>query len=138
MPLLTKSDGTKFGKSEGGAVWLNPEKTSPYHFYQFWINTPDADVMMRLKQFTFLSVEEIMALEESLKTEPHLRKAQKALAKEVTTLIHGEEACQKAINLTEALFSGRVGSLTKEEIEKKYNEVEKMYENSKDNNIEEE
>ena len=67
VPLVLKSDGTKFGKSEGGAVWLNPEKTSPYHFYQFWINTPDADVMMRLKQFTFLPVEEIYTLNKTLK-----------------------------------------------------------------------
>ncbi|MBQ3001542.1 MAG: tyrosine--tRNA ligase [Bacilli bacterium] len=126
VPLVLKSDGTKFGKSESGAVWLDENKTTPYAFYQFWINTPDSDVIKRLKQFTFLSVEEIQELEESFSKEPHLRKAQKALAKEVTTLIHGEESCQKAINLTEALFSGRVGSLTKEEIEMGFDGVTKV------------
>lgn len=116
IPLLTKSDGTKFGKSESGSVWLDPEKTSPYAFYQFWINTPDNDVIKELKQFTFLSKEEIENLESSLNTEPHLRKAQKALAKELTILIHGEEKYQQAIKVTEALFSGKVAELTKEEI----------------------
>lgn len=117
VPLVLKSDGTKFGKSESGAVWIDPAKTSPYHFYQFWINTPDSDVIMRLKQFTFLPVEEIMALEESVKTEPHLRKAQKALAASITQLIHGEEGLKSALRITEALFSGKVGELNVQEIE---------------------
>ena len=117
VPLVLKSDGTKFGKSESGAVWIDPKKTSPYHFYQFWINTPDSDVIVRLKQFTFLSVEEIMALEESLKTEPHLRKAQKALAASITQLIHGDAGLESALRITEALFSGKVGELTVDEIE---------------------
>ena len=117
VPLVLKSDGTKFGKSESGAVWVDPKKTSPYHFYQFWINTPDSDVVMRLKQFTFLSVEEIMALEESLKTEPHLRKAQKALAADITKLIHGEAGLESALKITNALFSGKVNELTLEEVE---------------------
>lgn len=117
VPLVLKSDGTKFGKSESGAVWIDPAKTSPYHFYQFWINTPDSDVIMRLKQFTFLPVEEIMALEESVKTEPHLRKAQKALAASITQLIHGEEGLESALRITEALFSGKVGELNVQEIE---------------------
>lgn len=116
IPLFTKSDGTKFGKSEGGAVWLDPEKTSPYAFYQFWINTPDSDVIRELKQFTFLSPEEILALEEEFKNEPHKRAAQKALAKEMTTMVHGEEAYLQAIKLSEALFSGDISKLTKEEI----------------------
>jgi tyrosyl-tRNA synthetase len=117
VPLVLKSDGTKFGKSESGAVWVDPKKTSPYHFYQFWINTPDSDVVMRLKQFTFLSVEEIMELEESVKTEPHLRKAQKALAQDITKLIHGETGLESALKITNALFSGKVNELTAEEIE---------------------
>ena len=117
VPLFTKSDGTKFGKTEGGAIWLDPEKTTPYAFYQFWINTPDSDVIRELKQFTFLPIEEIQALEESFKAEPHLRKAQKALAKEMTTLIHGEVAYNQAVKLSEALFSGKIADLTKEEIQ---------------------
>ena len=92
IPLVTKADGTKFGKTEGGAIWLDPEKTTPYEFYQFWVNTADADVVKYLKFFTFLSHEEIEALEQAVETEPHLRKAQKALAEEMTRLIHGQEA----------------------------------------------
>lgn len=117
VPLVLKSDGTKFGKSEGGAVWLNPAKTSPYHFYQFWINTPDSDVMMRLKQFTFLSVEEIEEIEKSFIAEPHLRVAQKALAKAMTELIHGAKGLEQAEKITQALFSGNISELTVEEIE---------------------
>ena len=117
VPLFTKSDGTKFGKTEGGAIWIDPKKTSPYAFYQFWINTPDNDVIRELKQFTFLSKEEIEALEESFNKEPHLRAAQKALAKEMTTMIHGKEAYEQAVKMSEALFSGKIADLTKEEIE---------------------
>lgn len=118
IPLILKPDGTKFGKSEGGkSVWLDKEKTSPYEFYQFWINIPDEDVIRKLKQFTFLPLEEIAALEESVKTEPHLRKAQKALAKEITTFIHGEEAYLQAVKISEALFSGKVGNLSVEDID---------------------
>ena len=117
MPLLTKSDGTKFGKTEGGAIWLDATKTTPYAFYQFWINTPDNDVIRELKQFTFLTKEEIEEIEESFKNEPHLRKAQKALAKAMTTMIHGEKAYEQAVKLSEALFSGKISELTKEEIE---------------------
>lgn len=123
VPLLTKSDGTKFGKSEGGAVWLDKDKTSPYQFYQFWINTPDSDVIKELKQFTFLSKEEIEALEKSFMEEPHKRLAQKALAKEMTTLIHGEEAYIQAVKLSEALFSGNIQDLSKDEIEELFNGV---------------
>ena len=103
IPLVTKADGTKFGKTESGAIWLDPEKTSPYEFYQFWINTADADVVKYLKYFTFLGHEEIEALAETVETEPHLRKAQKTLAEEMTKLIHGEEALAQAIKITEAL-----------------------------------
>ena len=117
VPLLLKSDGTKFGKSEGGSVWLDPKKTSPYHFYQFWINTPDADVIKCLKQFTFLSVEEISEIEKSFNEAPHLRVAQKALAASITELIHGKEGLEQALKITEALFSGKVNELSLEEVE---------------------
>ena len=117
IPLVLKSDGTKFGKTAGGAVWLDPKKTSPYHFYQFWINTKDEDTLMRLKQFTFLSIEEIEKLNESLIAEPHLRLAQTALAQELTKLIHGEEALKQAQKITNSLFSGDISSLNVEEIE---------------------
>ena len=123
LPLFTKSDGTKFGKSEGGAIWLDPEKTSPYAFYQFWINTPDSDVIRELKQFTFLTKEQIEELEKSFMEEPHKRAAQKALAKEMTTMVHGEEAYNQAVKLSEALFSGDISKLTKAEIETLFNGV---------------
>ncbi|KAB2338857.1 tyrosine--tRNA ligase [Cytobacillus depressus] len=123
IPLVTKADGTKFGKTEGGAVWLDPEKTSPYEFYQFWINTADADVVKYLKYFTFLSKEEIEALEQSVQEEAHLRKAQKALAEEMTRLIHGEAALNQAIKISEALFSGEVSNLTGAEIKQGFKDV---------------
>ncbi|WP_428911302.1 tyrosine--tRNA ligase [Niallia sp. Krafla_26] len=123
IPLVTKADGTKFGKTESGAVWLDPEKTSPYEFYQFWINTADADVIKYLKFFTFLSKEEIEALEESVKTEPHLRKAQKALAEEMTRLIHGQESLDQAIKITEALFKGNIQDLSAAEIKQGFKDV---------------
>ena len=117
VPLVTKSDGTKFGKSESGAVWLDPKKTSPYQFYQFWINTSDQDVVKRLKQFTFLSKEETEQVIAEWEQAPHQRLAQKVLAKEITTLVHGEQAYEQALRVTEALFSGKVQDLTLEEIE---------------------
>ncbi|WP_455675121.1 tyrosine--tRNA ligase [Pradoshia sp.] len=123
IPLVTKSDGTKFGKTEGGAVWLDAEKTTPYEFYQFWINTADQDVVNYLKIFTFLSKEEIEALEASVETEPHLRKAQKALAEEMTRLVHGQEALDKAINITQALFSGNVKELSANDIKQGFKDV---------------
>ena len=125
VPLVLKSDGTKFGKSENGSVWLDAKKTSPYHFYQFWINTPDSDVIMRLKQFTFLSKEEIEVLQKSLEEEPHLRKAQIALAEDVTRLIHGEEALKQAQNITSALFSGNISSLSIEEVSMAFDSMPK-------------
>ena len=123
IPLVTKSDGTKFGKTEGGAVWLDAEKTTPYEFYQFWINTADQDVVNYLKIFTFLSKEEIEALEASVETEPHLRKAQKALAEEMTRLVHGQDALDKAINITQALFSGNVKELSANDIKQGFKDV---------------
>ncbi|MDX8345037.1 tyrosine--tRNA ligase [Rossellomorea sp. YZS02] len=123
IPLVTKADGTKFGKTESGAVWLDPKKTSPYEFYQFWINAADADVVKYLKYFTFLSHEEIDALAQSVETEPHLRKAQKTLAEEMTKLIHGEEALDQAIRITQALFSGEIKSLSASEILEGFKDV---------------
>ena len=126
MPLLTKSDGTKFGKTEGGAIWLDAKKTTPYAFYQFWINTPDNDVIRELKQFTFLSKEEIEKIEESFNQKPHLRVAQKALAKEMTIMIHSKESYEQAVKLSEALFSGEITNLSKEEIEMVFSELPKI------------
>ena len=103
-PLITNSDGKKFGKSEGNAVWLDAELTSPYAFYQFWLNVEDADVIDRLKVFTFLSKSEIEALAEQVKSAPHLREAQRALALEVTSLVHSPEAANGAIQASKALF----------------------------------
>ncbi|APT18290.1 hypothetical protein FC62_GL000844 [Amylolactobacillus amylotrophicus DSM 20534] len=117
IPLMLKSDGTKFGKTAGGAVWLDPEKTTPYEFYQFWINQDDRDVIKYLKYFTFLSHEEIDALEEQVKTAPEQRAAQIKLAEEVTRFVHGEEALQQAKHITHALFTGELKNLTSAEIE---------------------
>ncbi|WP_243386033.1 tyrosine--tRNA ligase [Bacillus kexueae] len=123
VPLVTKADGTKFGKTEGGAIWLDKEKTSPYEFYQFWINTDDRDVVKYLKYFTFLSKEEIEELANQVETAPEKRAAQKRLAEEVTKLVHGEEALQQAINISEALFSGSIEKLTVEEIKQGFKDV---------------
>ena len=123
IPLVTKADGTKFGKTAGGAVWLDAEKTSPYEFYQFWINAADADVVKYLKIFTFLTREEIEALEVSVQQEPHLRKAQKALAEEMTRLIHGQEALDAAVRITAALFSGNLKELSATEMKDAFKDV---------------
>ncbi|MDN7227116.1 tyrosine--tRNA ligase [Planococcus sp. N064] len=123
IPLVTKADGTKFGKTAGGAVWLDAKKTSPYEFYQFWINTADADVIKYLKIFTFMDHEEIEALLESVETEAHLRKAQTVLAEEMTKLIHGEEALQDAQRITKALFSGDLKALSAEEMKAAFKDV---------------
>ncbi len=117
IPLMLKSDGTKFGKSAGGAVWLDPEKTSPYEFYQFWINQDDRDVVKYLKYFTFLSREEIEDLAEQTKKEPWKRAAQKKLAEEVTKFVHGEAGLAEAKMITEALFSGNIKDLSVAQIE---------------------
>lgn len=108
-PLVTKADGTKFGKSEGGAIWLDPNMTSPYAFYQFWFNTDDRDVVPYLKFFSFRGREEIAELERQTAEKPFLRSAQKALAEELTTLLHGKGECEQVIAASQALF-GR-GSL---------------------------
>lgn len=123
MPLVTKADGTKFGKTAGGAVWLDRKKTSPYELYQFLINTADEDVVKFLKYFTFLTKEEIEAVEAEFKEAPHLRHGQKVLAREVVTLVHGVEAYEQALKITEALFSGNLAGLTAEEIEVGFKDV---------------
>ena len=115
-PLITKSDGSKFGKSEGQNVWLDPEKTSAYEFYQFFFNIADNDVVNMLKRLSMKSVKEIENLAIKVKNEPHLREAQKALAEELTELVHGKEGLQSALNITEALFSGNIKDLTNKEI----------------------
>ena len=117
IPLMLKSDGTKFGKSAGGAVWLDSEKTTPYEFYQFWLNQDDRDVIKYIKYFTFLEKEKIEALEVSVQEEPHKRQAQKRLAEEVTRFVHGEAALQDALKITNALFTGDVQQLNADEIE---------------------
>ncbi|WP_340026772.1 tyrosine--tRNA ligase [Paenibacillus sp. FSL K6-1096] len=123
IPLMLKADGTKFGKTAGGAIWLDPKQTTPYEFYQFWANTDDRDVVKYLKYFTFLSKEEIEALEEKVATEPHKREAQKALAEEMTRFVHGEELLEQAKRISAALFSGDIRSLTADEIEEGFKEM---------------
>nr|WP_281350697.1 tyrosine--tRNA ligase [Metabacillus lacus] len=123
IPLVTKADGTKFGKTEGGAIWLDREKTSPYEFYQFWINTDDRDVIKYLKFFTFLSRDEIDALQKEVVDAPEKRSAQKALAQEMTAMVHGEESLQQAVNISRALFSGDIAALTADEIEQGFKDV---------------
>ena len=123
IPLVTKSDGKKFGKSESGAVWLDADKTSPYEFYQFWINQSDEDVIKFLKYFTFLSKEEINQLEQSKEEAPHKREAQKALAENVTSFIHGEDALNDAIRISQALFSGDLKSLSAKELKEGFKDV---------------
>ncbi|AKL92156.1 tyrosine--tRNA ligase [Staphylococcus capitis] len=135
IPLVTKSDGKKFGKSESGAVWLDPEKTSPYEFYQFWINQSDEDVIKFLKYFTFLDKEEIDRLEQSKEEAPHLREAQKALAENVTKFIHGEEALNDAIRISKALFSGDLKSLTGKELKEGFKDVPQVSLSSETTNI---
>lgn len=116
MPLVTKSDGKKFGKSESGAIWLDRNKTSAYQFYQFWINTDDNDVIKFLKYFTFLTREQISALETELGERPEQRAAQRELAREVTRIVHGDEAVESAENITQALFSGDFARLSETEL----------------------
>ena len=123
MPLLTKSDGSKFGKTNGKAVWLDINKTSAYEMYQFFINSEDTKVIDYLKFLTFLSKEEIEELEVKHNAAPHLREAHKALAHEVITFLHGQEAYDQAIKISQALFSGDIKALTADEIEIGFNEL---------------
>jgi tyrosyl-tRNA synthetase len=123
MPLITKADGTKFGKTAGGAIWLDPEKTTPYEFYQFWINTDDSDVIRFLKYFTFLPLDEIRELEKEVEERPEKRVAQRRLAEEMTVIVHDEDALRQAEHITEALFSGDIKSLSGKEIEQGFKDV---------------
>ncbi|ADV06025.1 tyrosine--tRNA ligase [Staphylococcus pseudintermedius] len=135
IPLVTKADGKKFGKSESGTIWLDPEKTSPYEFYQFWINTSDDDVIKFLKYFTFLSKTDIEALEKSVVEEPHLRKAQTTLAEEVTRFIHGNDALAEAQRISQALFKGDLKSLSAEEIKAGFKDVPQVTLSNETTNI---
>ncbi|GAA0600634.1 tyrosine--tRNA ligase [Virgibacillus siamensis] len=123
VPLITKADGTKFGKTSGGAIWLDPEKTSPYEFYQFWVNTDDRDVMKFLNYFTFLEDGEMDALQHELENHPEKRLAQKRLAEEMTREVHSQEALEQAQRITSSLFSGDLQDLTAEEIEQGFKDV---------------
>lgn len=117
LPLVTKADGTKFGKTESGTIWLDAEKTSPYAFYQFWLNSADADVYNYLRYFTFLSVTDIASIEARDKVAQGKPEAQSILAKEVTALVHGDNALQGAKRITDALFSGNTTDLNESDCE---------------------
>ncbi len=116
VPLITDASGKKFGKSEGNAVWLNADKTSPYEMYQFWMNVMDDDAVRFLKIFTFLSLDEIEEIRKQFEAAPHKRLAQKILAREVVTLVHGEKAYLEALNITEQLFAGNIKNLSVKEL----------------------
>ena len=116
VPLITDATGKKFGKSEGNAVWLNADKTSPYEMYQFWMNVMDDDAVRFLKIFTFLSLDEIETIRQQFEVAPHERLAQKILAREVVSLVHGEKAYQEALNITEQLFAGNIKNLSVKEL----------------------
>ncbi len=116
FPLVTTSAGVKFGKTEAGAVWLDPKLTSPYRFYQFWLNTDDRDAIIYLKFFTWLSQAEIDELAESVRTEPEKRRAQRELARQVTALVHGETELEKALRASEVLFGREISGLGVQEI----------------------
>ncbi|HHT38591.1 MAG TPA: tyrosine--tRNA ligase [Mollicutes bacterium] len=122
-PLLMKADGTKFGKSESGALWLDKDKTPPYAIYQYFLNTSDSDVETYLKTLTLLSKQEIESLVEKTKTNPEERAAQKALGKEIVTFLHGEEEYNNALRITETLFKGNIKELTSKEIEDSLSDV---------------
>jgi tyrosyl-tRNA synthetase len=122
-PLITKADGTKFGKTETGTVWLAPERTSPYRFYQFWLNADDRDVVKYLKFFTFLDRETIADLERAVLEEPEQRRAQYRLAQEMTRLVHGETALGRAEQASQVLFGGEIGGLSAEDIQDIFAEV---------------
>jgi len=122
-PLVTKSDGAKFGKTASGTIWLDTELTSPYQFYQFWIKTDDTDVIAFLKYFTFLTKEKIEKLAIEVKQEPEKKLAQKTLALEVTKLVHGEKAVEQAEKISQALFYGKIKNLTLKELETAFQDV---------------
>jgi tyrosyl-tRNA synthetase len=123
FPLITNADGTKFGKTEQGAVWLDPRRTTVYRFYQFWINTDDRDVIRYLKYFTFLEEDQIAALENEHAANPGAREAHKALAREATTLVHGPEATAESVRASEVLFGGSLADVGESTFEQLIGEV---------------
>ena len=116
FPLLTTSSGSKFGKTEGGAIWLDAKRTSPYRFYQFWMNTEDKEVINYLKYFTLLSQPEIEALAVSMAANPEKREAQRKLAQEVTRLVHGQAALDKAEQASKILFGAEIHDLSLQDV----------------------
>ncbi|PCK71916.1 tyrosyl-tRNA synthetase-like protein [Paenibacillus larvae subsp. larvae B-3650] len=135
IPLMLKADGTKFGKTAGGAIWLDPAKTTPFEFYQFWVNTDDRDVVKYLKFFTFLTKEVIEELAQKVETDPGKREAQKVLAAEMTKFVHGEEALAQSGKITEALFSGDIKGLTADEIEQGFKDMPTFHASKESKNI---
>ncbi|MBM7154593.1 tyrosine--tRNA ligase [Streptococcus suis] len=133
VTLITDSTGKKFGKSEGNAVWLDADKTSPYEMYQFWLNVMDDDAVRFLKIFTFLSLDEIAEIEKQFDAARHERLAQKILAKEVVTLVHGEEAYKQALNITEQLFAGNIKNLSAKELKQGLSNVPNYAVQAEDN-----
>ncbi|MDW8735905.1 tyrosine--tRNA ligase [Streptococcus suis] len=133
VPLITDSTGKKFGKSEGNAVWLDADKTSPYEMYQFWLNVMDDDAVRFLKIFTFLSLDEIAEIEKQFDAARHERLAQKILAREVVILVHGEEAYNQALNITEQLFAGNIKNLSAKELKQGLSNVPNYAVQAEDN-----
>ncbi len=123
LPLVTQADGTKLGKTEKGTIWLDGEKTSPYQFYQYWMNVDDRDVIRFLKYFTFLTKDHISELDQSFSEEPWKRKAQRTLARELTTLVHGPEAMKSAEQISYALFYRKVAELDPDQLLQALNDV---------------
>lgn len=124
VPLVTKSDGTKFGKTEGKAIWLDSKKTSPYEFYQFFLNTEDKDVIKYLKTFTFLELNKIESIEKELKEKPFLRGAQKELAKQLTIFVHGKSTYDSVQKISVSLFTGDISMLSHDEISKNFRNID--------------
>ena len=135
IPLMLKADGTKFGKTAGGAIWLDAKKTSPYEFYQFWLNQDDRDVVKYLKYFTFLSHDEINALAQSVKNHPEKREAQRALAREVTKFVHGTKIMEESERISNILFQGNIKDLNAEEIEQVFGKMPSVEVSSTKQNI---
>jgi tyrosyl-tRNA synthetase len=122
-PLVTDADGSKFGKTEAGALWLSAERTTPYELYQYWINTDDRTVVSYLKIFTFLGPDDIHQLEEAVASDPGAREAQRTLAREATTVVHGADAARKAERISRALFYGEVRELAEDELQLAFHDV---------------
>lgn len=135
IPLMLKADGTKFGKTASGAVWLDPKKTSPFEFYQFWLNQDDRDVIKYLKFFTFLSHEEIDQLAVEVAHHPEKRTAQRRLAQEVTTFVHGKAAMQEAEKISQILFGGDIKDLSVAQIEQAFAKMPSVQASAQPQNI---